>query len=370
MGAAGCFALIQAAAWLELLVGADEPLHQVKPVDILQRPALVGLLLPAVDLPQDLHVVPVVGIALFPALYGMVPVLETWIARGEDGEGSALAAGSEDGMGGALVGGFTTLGTRKAVLGVIHLQPLPGTPFHQEGAFEQIRDTAVASACALEEGGADGCLVQTVDRVYGAADVCDPARTAATSLIVAAIVAATSESFQIGVQIMRNALTASLAVAKVAGGSFIRAGALVGATLTASGVVVADPLAVAEYRNKIGAQAIKVIAEVDSMHFKWFGGGKSAGEVARLAQGAGADAVSVGHPDEGVTLEMIASVRAAVPGLPVILAGYTDHGNAARLLAAADGAFVGRCLEAGGWGGPVDAGRVRAYVEIVRGLAE
>ena len=34
---------------------------------------------------------------------------------------------------------------------------------------------------------------------------------------------------------MRNALKASLAVAKVAGGSYIRAGALVGATLTPQG---------------------------------------------------------------------------------------------------------------------------------------
>jgi hypothetical protein len=49
---------------------------------------------------------------------------------------------------------------------------------------------------------------------------------------------------------------------------------------------------------------------------------------------------------------MIASVRKAVPGVPVILSGYTSHGNAARLLAAADGAFVGTCLERGGWGGP------------------
>jgi predicted TIM-barrel enzyme len=67
-------------------------------------------------------------------------------------------------------------------------------------------------------------------------------------------------------------------------------------------------------------------------------------------------------------LEMIASVREAVPGTPVILAGYTNHQNAARLLAAADGAFVGTCLERGGWGRQIDPGRVRAYMDIVRGL--
>jgi hypothetical protein len=76
----------------------------------------------------------------------------------------------------------------------------------------------------------------------------------------------------------------------------------------------------------------------------------------------------LGSPDESQTLEMIASVRKAVPGLPIILAGYTNHENAARLLAAADGAFVGTCLERGGWGGQIDVERVKAYVDIVRGL--
>lgn len=263
---------------------------------------------------------------------------------------------------------FESLGKRKAVLGMIHLQPLPGTPFYREGSLGQVLDAAVQSARALHDGGADGCLVQTVDRVYPVGDESDPARTAAMSLIVQAIARATGDEFQVGVQLMRNALKASLAVAKVAGGSFIRAGALVGMSLTTHGLVQADPLDVMEYRRKIDAWDVKVIAEVDSMHFKWFGGEKPTAEVARGAKSVGADAVSLGDPDEGRTLELIASVRRAVPGLPVILAGYTNHENAGRLLAAADGAFVGTCLERGGWGGQIDVERVKAYVEIVRSL--
>lgn len=263
---------------------------------------------------------------------------------------------------------FETLGSRKVVLGMVHLRPLPGTPLHEEGTFSQILDVAVESARALDEGGADGCLVQTVDRAYSVGDDSDPARTTAMGLITSAIVAATRPDFQVGVQLMRNALKASLAVAKVAGGGYIRAGALVGATLTTHGLVQADPLAVMEYRAKINAQRVKVITDVDSMHFTWFGEPKPTGDVARAARQVGADAVAVGHPDEDTTLAMIASVRKVAPQLPVILAGYTNHDNAARLLAAADGAFVGTCLEVGGWGGQIDADRVKAYVDIVRAL--
>lgn len=261
---------------------------------------------------------------------------------------------------------WLSAGGRKLVLGMVHLSPLPGTPFHEEGSFERTLETAVRSARALEEGGADGCLIQTVDRVYTVDERSDPARTVAMGLIVRAVAEATGERFLVGAQLMRNALQASLAVAKVAGGSFIRAGALVGQTLSPHGMVRPDPLAVMDYRRRIGARHVAVIAEVDSMHFRWFGGEKTTAEVARAAQSAGADAVSLCHPDEDTALEMIASVRAAAPQLPVILAGHTRHENAARLMAAADGAFVGTCLESGGWGGEIDAGRVAAYVDIVR----
>ena len=38
---------------------------------------------------------------------------------------------------------FAILGKRKAVLGMIHLQPLPGTPFYKDGSFNQTLDRGV-----------------------------------------------------------------------------------------------------------------------------------------------------------------------------------------------------------------------------------
>jgi uncharacterized protein len=261
---------------------------------------------------------------------------------------------------------FHADGTQKTVIGMIHMGPLPGTPFSRKGDLASIVDKAVSSAGALYENGADGCLIQTVDRVYGVGEECDPARLAAVTLIVREIARATGSEFMIGVQIMRNALQASLAAAKVAGGSFIRASALVGRTLSPQGCVEPDPLALMNYRAKIDAWDIKIVAEIHSMHFRWHGEPKPVGEIARLAVQAGADCVCLGDRDEASTLSLIAEVRAAAPGIPIILAGYTDHSNAARLLAASDGAFVGAALERGGWGGAVDPQRVKDYVQVVR----
>jgi len=256
----------------------------------------------------------------------------------------------------------------KQILGMLHLQPLPGTPYHEPGSLARTVQTAVDSARALQDGGADGCLVQTVERVYGVADESDPARVAAAARVVHAVVEATGPGFVVGVQLMRNAIRASLAVARVAGAGFVRAGTLVGATMTEFGLVHADPMGVMEYRNKIDARGVQIIADVDSDAFRWFGEARSAGDVARRALKVGADAVAVGHPDEDEALRKIHSVRREAPGACVFLSGHTTHANASRLLAAADGAFVGSCLEEGGWGGRIDVRRVRDYVRVVREL--
>jgi membrane complex biogenesis BtpA family protein len=259
---------------------------------------------------------------------------------------------------------FDSLGKKKAILGMVHLGAMPGTPFYEEGSYEATFDKALGDATALFEGGATGCLVQTVDRVYSTKDESDPARIAGVANIVRAIARATGPDFQIGVQIMRNALKASVAVAKVCDGTYVRCGALVGATLSAHGLVEANPLEVLTYRQQINARHVKLIAEVDSMHFKWFGG-KPVAEVAQSARYVGADAVSLGDPNDDTTIEMIRQVRKAVPGMPIILCGYTKFENAVRLLSEADGAFVGTVLEKGKWGGPIDVDRVRQYMDIV-----
>ncbi len=262
---------------------------------------------------------------------------------------------------------FNSLGKKKAIIGMVHLEPMPGTPFYESGSYQRIRDRAISDAAALYRGGATGCLVQTIDKVYPTKDEADPARIAAVSNIVHEIAKATGPEFQIGVQILRNAIQASLAVAAVSGGSFLRCAALVGATMTNDGLVEANALQVMAYRRRLQAGHIKMIAEIHSMHFKAMDGAPVA-QLARAAVGVGADAVSLGDPDEAVTMRLIDDVRQAVPGTPIFLAGYTNHENARRMLAAVDGAYVGTCLEKDGWGSAIDEARVRDYMERIAGL--
>jgi membrane complex biogenesis BtpA family protein len=250
---------------------------------------------------------------------------------------------------------------------MVHLEPLPGTPFHEPGSFERLLATAVSSACALARGGAHGCLVQTVDRVYEAHDESDPARTAAMGIIVHAVKQATPHSFTVGVQMMRNAIVPSLGVAKVTGAQFIRATALVGSSHSDGGTLRGDPYAAMDYRKRIDAGDVLVIADIATLHHR---PSEEVGELARRAARAGAGAVAVGNPDERRSLEWIASVRRSAPQVQVFLSGHTNHNNAARLLLHADGAFVGTCFEKGAWGGVIDEESVAEYIRIIRTLPD
>ncbi len=263
---------------------------------------------------------------------------------------------------------FADLGKKKTIIGMVHLGAMPGTPFYEEGSYEDTFEHALRDAKALAKGGATGCLVQTVERVYPTKDEADYARVVGVGNIVRAIAKETPPEFQIGVQIMTNALQASVAVAKVSGGSFLRCFALVGQSLSPWGMIEANPINFLRYRQRINATNIKLIAEVDGMHFKWHGEEKSVAEVAETAVKAGADAVEVANADEETNLKQIHDIKAAMPNVPVILGGYTNHENVARRLTKADGAFVGSAFEPAGWGTSIDAQSVRDYMEIIHSL--
>ena len=264
---------------------------------------------------------------------------------------------------------FDTLGNKKVILGMVHLKPLPGTPHHEDGMLEETLVKAVKDAIALDQGGADGCLIQTVDRVYPAGDEADYARVAAMAKIVHEVAQATGPEFQIGVHFMFNGLKPSIAVAKVCGGSYIRCTVLVGATQTAMGTVVAGPYDFMTYRSRIAAQNIKLIAEVDGMHYRAIGD-RPVTETAMMAKYIGAHAVEVAHHNEEINNRVVREIKNAIPDLPIILGGHTNHENVSRRMSEADWAFVGGCLEEGGKrGGSIDIERVKEYVSIVASLS-
>lgn len=258
--------------------------------------------------------------------------------------------------------------SRKTVIGMVHLQPLPGTPYYEHGSLSRIIDVAINSALSLQTGGAHGCLIQTVDRVYQAATPSGPARIAAITTVVNAVMAATSRPFLVGCHLMRNQLSESLAIAAVTGAHFVRAELMVGSVMTSAGLLTSQPYEAAAQRQRLGAGEIGIVADIHTMHFKWPDDSKSVKEVASMAHCAGADVVAVCDADTQRAVVLLRALKDSATTGPVWIAGQSHAQNAAELLTWADGVLVGKCLEKDGWGGPIDQKRVAEYMGAIRHL--
>jgi predicted TIM-barrel enzyme len=259
-------------------------------------------------------------------------------------------------------------GNELVLYGLVHIPPLPGTPFNRGRSVAELTEQVHRSVDALVAGGADGVLLQTSDGVHPADDTADGARVAAMTLLTRSVVQRSPETFQVGVQIMRNAVSPSLAVAKIAGADFVRASALVGVTASAQGWVVPDSLAIMNTRQRLDAWDVELLADVDTVHFSWYGSSASTDEVARRAIVAGADAVCIGVPDMDRTQVALELVRRSAPDISIVLAGHCTEENAPRLLPLVDRAFVSRAFTDGAWHGVASAERVRSFVERARDL--
>lgn len=262
---------------------------------------------------------------------------------------------------------FGNLNGKKVILGLVHLKPMPGTPLYEDGNIEQMLEKAVRDCKALQNAGADGGLLQSVDVIYSAADDTDYARVATLAMIAARVRDAVGPDFKIGVQLMWNCITPSLAVAKAVGADFTRCSALVGSTDSMFGRVEANPLKVMEYRKKIEAGRVAMISEVSGYHFKGEYDKKNLQVLASGSMRVGADAVEVYAGDFEMNERLVRDIK-ELGDIPVILGGGTDVENCKARLRYADGALVGTCFEGGRWGGNIVESIVADYMKRVREL--
>lgn len=264
---------------------------------------------------------------------------------------------------------FDNLNGKKLVIGLVHLYPMLGTPLYKDGNLDKMTKKAIADCLTLKENGADGALIQTVDVYYPSTDDTDYARVAGLAAVTARARDAVGPDFLIGAQIMWNCITPSLAVCKAAGADFTRCTALAGNTESMFGLVEAQPLKVAEYRKKIEAMDIAMLAEISGYHHVGEYSAANVQALARTSMHLGANAVEVCDRNFEQNERLVKDVKGA-GGIPVILGGCTDVASCKARLRYADGALVGTAFEGGNWGGLIIGSIVADYVRNVRELEE
>ncbi len=255
---------------------------------------------------------------------------------------------------------------RKVLIGVVHLQPLPGSP-RWAGDFDAIIEAAVRDARAYERGGAHALFIENFGDVPFTKNQVAPETIAAMTAAGRAVRDAVS--IPIGFNVLRNDACAALALCAACHGEFIRVNVHTGAMLTDQGVIEGNAYETLRYRERVCPEA-KIFADVHVKHAVPLGNW-SLEDAARdtVARGL-ADALIVSGHGTGLPTELadVERVRRAAPSVRILLGSGVTLNNVRSYLPVADGFIVGTSLKVGGKvSNPVDLRRVAALVKALKG---
>ncbi|MFB6266673.1 MAG: BtpA/SgcQ family protein [Halodesulfurarchaeum sp.] len=253
------------------------------------------------------------------------------------------------------------------VIGMVHLDPLPGSPRHGE-TREAIRERALSDARTLEEEGVDGVLMENFgDTPYHPDSV--PKHVVAE---LTAIGRALQDALTVplGVNVLRNDAVAALSVAAAVEADFIRVNVHTGVRVTDQGILEGSAHETLRLRDRLSAD-VDIWADVDVKHSTAIGDRPLSERIDDLVTRGLADAVIVSGSRTGSppSTDTLSEARAALgdPGtVPLVVGSGVTPETARPLLDIADGAIVGTSLEEGGDpGSPVSPERVSALLSAI-----
>ena len=255
----------------------------------------------------------------------------------------------------------------RALIGVIHVGALPGTPEAHDG-LDTIVQRAVDEARLYHAHGFHGVMIENMhDRPY--------LKGAVGPEIVASMTAIGREvrraiPLPMGIQVLAGANLEAMAVAHACAAAFVRAEGFVFAHVADEGIIESSAGRLLRYRKSIGAEAVRVFVDIKKKH-------------AAHALTADVDLVETAHAAEffladGVIVTGVATGRQADPlevravaegvGIPTIVGSGISADNIAQY-AAADAYVVGSWLKQDGmWTRPIDPARLDALVRAIERL--
>lgn len=252
-----------------------------------------------------------------------------------------------------------------AVLAMIHVRALPGTPMY-DGNTSQILNQALAEARIYREAGVDGIILENMhDTPYLKGGV-GPEITAWMTRVATAVKA--ESGLPCGVQVLAGANREAMAVAQAAGLDFVRVEGFVFGHIADEGWMEANAGELLRYRKKIGAEQVRILADIKKKHSAHaVTADVDLVETAKAASFFRTDGViitgsSTAMPTDG---DAVRAVQRAVR-MPVLVGSGVTAENVAEY-AHADGLIVGSWLKRDGyWENEVDPERVKALMKAVR----
>jgi len=256
----------------------------------------------------------------------------------------------------------------KPVVAVIHVGALPGTPASAL-TVDELTELAVREAARYRDGGADGLMVENMHDVPYLRGSVGPEVVAALAVVARAVKA--EARLPVGVQILAGANVEAVAVAHAAGLDYVRVEAYAFAHVADEGLIQSSAAEVLRFRKKIGADNVRVWADVKKKHSAHaITADVSLGETCAAVEFMRGDAVIVSGSATGEP-PRAADVKEAKSHcrIPVLLGSGVTPENVAEFYDAADGFIVGSYFKEGGlWSNTVEKARVERLVGAVRRL--
>ncbi len=255
--------------------------------------------------------------------------------------------------------------TRRPIIGVVHLLPLPTSP-RWGGSLKAVIDRAEQEAVALASGGIDGIIVENFFDAPFTKNHVDPAVVSAMTVVVQRI--QNLVTLPIGLNVLRNDGRSAIAIANCTGAQFVRVNVLTGVMATDQGLIEGEAHQLLRYRRELGSE-VKILADVLVKHARPLGAVNLTNAVQDTIERGLADAVilsgwATGDPPNSEDLELASR---AAKGTPVFIGSGASWDNIAALMQPADGVIVSSSLKRhGDLKQTIDPIRVSQFVESAR----
>jgi membrane complex biogenesis BtpA family protein len=264
--------------------------------------------------------------------------------------------------------------TEKPIIGMVHLQPLPGAPgYHSEKGMKAIIEAAMDDALRLIEGGVDGIQVENQgDWPFLKPHEIGVETVAAVTAVVAHL--RSQLKLPMGINIHLNGVCQALAIAAATDCQWVRAFELANAYISPSGIIEAAGPQALRYRSYLRAEEkIMIFGDFHVKHGSHqVVSDKSLAEQAHDVASALADGIIVTGQVTGTAprREEIASIRNFLQ-LPLLIGSGLAHENLEELLPLTDGAIVGSSFKVDGeLKNPVDVTRVKRFMQVARAIRQ
>lgn len=259
-------------------------------------------------------------------------------------------------------------GVQRALIGAVHLQALPATPGNKHNVAE-ITSIAIDEARIYRDAGFHGILIEnTHDRPYLKASV-GPEIVAAMSVVGSKVRQAVQ--LPLGIQVLAGANDSALAVALACDASFVRVEGFVFAHVADEGLIESSAGALLRYRRAIGANHVRVFADVKKKHSAHaITADVDIVETAKAAEFFAVDGVIVSGNATGQPAEPgeVAAVVNAVSVPTLVGSGITPENIGS--FSNADAFIVGSSIKKDGlWWNTIDVERTRALVHAFKSVS-